>query len=137
MNKMTRQQTIITTIVAVVLALCALLDAYEVAPRFKKVFGFIELPCLIYLFAIWKMHRRRVEDSAPSRFIQAIYYYVFRFAGFWFLILGSILAVYLTVAMMTHQPNFPISDIWPGALGSAVLAGFGFLIIRFRPFKTK
>jgi hypothetical protein len=137
MSKMTRQQKIITIIVAVVLASCALLDAYDVAPRFRKVFGFIQLPCFIYLFVIWRAHRRRLEDSPSSRFILAVYYYVYRFAGFWFLILGSIMAVYLTFAMMTHQPNCPVSDIWPGALGSAVLAGIGFLIIRFRPFKNR
>jgi uncharacterized membrane protein len=137
MNKMTRQQKIITFLVVVVLVSCALLDVYEVAPRFKMVFEFIGLPCIIYLFFIRRAFRRRDEESAPSRFILATYYYVFRFAGFWFLILGSIMAVYLTVAMMTHQPHFPVSDIWPGAVGSAVLAGIGFWIIRFRPFKNK
>ena len=77
------------------------------------------------------------NSKSPIGFIQRIHYYVFRFAGFWFLILGSVIAVYLTAAMMTHQPDYPVSDIWSGALGSAVLAAVGYLIIRLRPFKPK
>jgi hypothetical protein len=111
-------------------------------PRFKKPLGIIELLSFIFLFYSYHRYRKQalVKQEAPSKFessVLRIYYYAFRFAGFWFLILGSIMAVYLTVAMLTHQPHFPVSDIWPGALGSAFLAFVGFLIIRFRPFKSK
>jgi hypothetical protein len=136
------RKTLIIIIVAVICAACALLDAYDVVPRFKRLLGIIELPCFIFLFYTYYRYRKQAsaKQEAPSKFessVLRIYYYAFRFAGFWFLILGSIMALYLTVAMLTHQPHFPVSDIWPGAVGSAFLAVVGFLIIRFRPFKSK
>ena len=64
-------------------------------------------------------------------------YLAWRFVGFWFLIIGSIMTLYVGFAMLTHNPDLSLSGAWWGLVGCAGAAVLGFLIIRFRPFKPK
>jgi hypothetical protein len=138
---MTRK-TLVIIIAAIVFATCAIMDAWAVVPAFKKPLQFLGLVSLIFLFYSYHQYRKRVsgERKAPSRLetvMQLLYYRVWRFGGFWFLIFGPIMTMYLTVAMINNNPRFPASEVWPGAVGSAFLTGAGFLIVRYRPFKPK
>jgi len=77
------------------------------------------------------------NSSSPLRSIRQIYYYVFRFAGFWFLILGSVMTFYIAYAMLTHKPDFSDSSAWWALLGAACFPLMGLVIIKSRPFKPK
>jgi hypothetical protein len=66
-----------------------------------------------------------------------IRYRVWRFGGFWFLILGSILTLYVLVEILTGGQDLKPPDRLPALLLSLSGVLIGFLIIRFRPFKPK
>ena len=66
-----------------------------------------------------------------------IRYRVWRFAGYWFLIIGSIMTFYIAFAMLTHSPDFSFDGAWWGLLGCACAAIFGFVIVRFKILEPK
>jgi hypothetical protein len=59
------------------------------------------------------------------------------FAGYWFIVIGSILTIYAIYDILSHRNNQSASDGLQGL--SICLPGviIGFIFVWFRPFKPK
>jgi len=146
---MTRK-TLIIFIIAAICAACAILDAYDVAPRFKKLFEIIELPCLIFLFYSYQQYRKKAlaKQEAPSQ-LRILHAGAFNFLGRAFGVMATFVGVVFTfwgMSLVLDQKatidvnGVPSSDPWTKA--SVLIIGLvavivGILFLKARPYQPR
>jgi len=146
---MTRK-TLIIFIVAAICAACALLDAYDVAPRLKKLLGIIELPCFIFLFYTYHQYRKKAlaKQEAPSK-LRILHAAAFNLLARAFGVMATIVGVVFTfwgLSLVLDQKatidvnGVPSSDPWTKA--SVLIIGLvavtvGILFLKARPYQPR
>ena len=144
---MHRKKTIIV-IVAAICATCALLDAYDVIPRFKMLLGIIELPCFIFLFYTYHQYRKEAsaKQEAPSK-LRILHATAFNFLARAFGVMAIINGVVFTFwglsLVLDHKATIdvngvPSSDLWTKAsvlIIGIVAVTIGILFLKARPYQ--
>ena len=146
---MTRK-TFIIIIAAVICAACALLDAYDVVPRFKRLLGIIELPCFIFLFYTYYQYRKQAsaKREAPSK-LRILHAAAFNLLGRAFGVMATIVGTVFTFwgLSLVLDPKatidvngVPSSDPWTKAsvlIIGLVAVTMGILFLKARPYQPK
>jgi len=149
---MTRK-TIIIIILAAVYAACVLLDAWDVAPNFKKLLEWISLPCFIFLLYSWlrwlRYRKKSSGDARPVSSLRKIHAAALnglaRVFGVMAIIVGVVftfwgLSLVLDSKATIGVNGVPTSDPWIKAsvlVVGVVVAALGVLMLMARPYEPR
>ena len=146
---MTRKATIIF-IVAATCVICTLLDVCDIAPRFKTLWQFIGLPCLIFLFYSFHQYRKQASEKqeAPGK-LRTLHAAAFNFLARAFGVMAIINGVVFTIwglsLVLDNKAaigvnGVPSSDPWTKAsvlVIGLVAVTIGILMLKARPYQPK